>query len=258
MITRLSFGVVLSQAELDGTELLLVMVVVALVLLAAYVANARLQAIAARLADTRRTRRPEAALQLLVWLAAALGSAVFVVLVTPGLVPLLAMAALLAGALASVDALRSLMAGLILAVRRPFRRGDLVVIGQVTGLVRRVGLLTVELETDDQSVVEVPTRAALTESVRHPTAAARRGVPVSLIYPLPAGVDPRRAQRAGMAAAILTRYAAPRRAPTVVLMPPDAQGASWRLHIQGAAFDPAHTATWQSDVTDLLRDTLKG
>ena len=250
-------AVTLTESEIDGAEILLVVFVVTLILLGAFAINMRLMTLGQQLTGRHRTRRPVAAAQLVVWSLAVLGSAAFVVWLAPGLVPLLVVALLLAGALASVDALRSVLAGLVLSVRRPFRRGDLVVIGQTAGVVRRVGLLTVELETDDQSVVEVPARDVLTSAVRHPTPAARRGVPVSLLYPLPADADPRRAQQAGMAAAILTRYAAPRRAPTVILMPPDTQCATWRLQIHGAAFDPAHTAAWQSDVTDLLRDTLK-
>lgn len=246
----------LTNAEIDGAEILLAVFAVGLVLASAFALNLRLIALGQHLSRGSRSRRPLAALQVVIWGVAVLVSTALVVGLAPGMVPLIVVALLLAGALASVDALRSTLAGLILLVRRPFRRGDLVVIGETSGVVRRLGLLTVELETDDQSVIEVPTRQVLSVAVRHPRPTTRRGVPVSLIYPLPPESDPRTARQAAMAAAILSRYAAPHRTPTVVLLPPDPTTRAWRLQIQGAAFDPAHTAAWQSDVTDLLRDSL--
>ncbi|GMV41852.1 MAG: hypothetical protein AMXMBFR64_35680 [Myxococcales bacterium] len=247
-----TLAIALTQAEIDVAELLLVVLSVGAVLAGAFALSARL----AREGAARRERRVLAGVRVGVWVLAGLSSAALVAALAPGGVPLLVLALLLALALASVDALRNAVAGAILAVRRPFRVGDLVVIGDTAGLVRRVGLLTVELETDDQSVIEVPTRRILEVAVRHPRPTTRRGVPVSLIYPLPPAADPRKARQAALAAAILSRYAAPHRAPTVVLLPPDPTTTTWRLHIQGAAFDPAHTAAWQSDVTDLLRDSL--
>ena len=178
-------------------------------------------------------------------------------LFAPGFLPLAVVGLALALALASVDLLRSVLAGMVLLLKRPFRPGDLVAIGETSGVVRRMSLLTVTLEAEDRSLVEVPTARVLAAVVQRPSPSDGRGVPVALTFPLPPEVEPRRAVRAAAAAAVLSRYAAPRRTPVVSLLPPDGPHGTYRVVVEGAAFDGAHATAYKGDVTDLFRETIR-
>jgi small-conductance mechanosensitive channel len=247
----------LRELGLEPGSVALALAVSAAILMGVWAANARLlQGAASLRRRTDRVERPLLALQITLWVL-GLGCVLLVVAaLAPAVLPVALLGLLLAGSLASVDLLRNLLAGLVLAVRRPFMRGELVVIGDARGVVRRVGLLSVVLEADDASLVEVPTRRVLSEALHHPMPRAGRGVPVSVVFAVPLSTEPSHARKMAMAAAVLSRYAAPRRGPSVTLLPPDEAHPAFRVEVRGAAFDAAHVSAWRDDVTDLYRDAV--
>jgi small-conductance mechanosensitive channel len=103
------------------------------------------------------------------------------------------------------------VSGLILLWERPIRVGDLVVVGDGEGYVRKISVRATEIETFDRSTVIVPNSTLISGTVRNRVRGHRFG---RVIVPVNIGRD----QDPARAAAILTAEAA--RHPDVVTEPP--------------------------------------
>lgn len=70
---------------------------------------------------------------------------------------------------------QNFVSGLILLVERPVKVGDLVVLGDVEGDIRRINVRATEIQLGDRSTVIVPNSELITKSVRNVTLANAQG-----------------------------------------------------------------------------------
>jgi small-conductance mechanosensitive channel len=83
------------------------------------------------------------------------------------------------------------VSGLILLWERPIRVGDLVVVGDGEGYVRRINVRATEIETFDRSTVVVPNSNLISGVVRNRVRSDRTGR-VMITVPVPRAADPDR------------------------------------------------------------------
>lgn len=135
--------------------------------------------------DVQRVRRAIPLVNFGIWLVVVL------IIATIFIESLLAVSILLfvvfiAGAIAFQPLLRDLAAGLVILFERPFQIGDRVVIGQLRGEVREIGMRAFRLETPDGALITIPNA----EVLRSPIVNATRGEVESLVaIALPLGLE---------------------------------------------------------------------
>jgi MscS family membrane protein len=86
----------------------------------------------------------------------------------------------LAVALAAQETLSNFFASLVILADRPFRVGDLVNAGEITGTVEQVGLRSTRIRTADRSLVTVPNSKLASANIRNLGARQERFVMVRL------------------------------------------------------------------------------
>ena len=103
----------------------------------------------------------------------------------------------LAIGLAFQDLLRNVLAGIFLLIERPFRIGDLITVGELTGKVETIELRTTALRLGDGRLAVLPNLSAFNNTLINATAYDIRQYTVSLW--IPAGADLEAALRAARA-----------------------------------------------------------
>ena len=93
----------------------------------------------------------------------------------------------LALGLAFQDLLRNVLAGIFLLIERPFRIGDWITVGDISGSVQTIELRTTGLRTADGKLAVLPNLSAFSNPVVNATAYDRRRFSVAVR--LPAGAD---------------------------------------------------------------------
>lgn len=76
--------------------------------------------------------------------------------------------------------LASFAAGVMLVVFRPFRRGDAVTVGGVSGIVEEIKIVATALRTPDNQIITVPNAAVWAGTITNSTALATRCIDLSL------------------------------------------------------------------------------
>lgn len=84
---------------------------------------------------------------------------------------------------------QNFVSGLILLAERPVKAGDLIVLGDTEGDIRRINVRATEIQLSDRSTLIVPNSELITKSVRNVTLANAEGR-VQFRLPLPLNVDP--------------------------------------------------------------------
>jgi len=107
------------------------------------------------------------------------------------------------------------VSGLILLWERPIRVGDLVVVGDGEGYVRRINVRATEIETFDRSTVVVPNSNLISGVVRNRVRSDRTGR-VVVTVPVPRASDPDRVAEIMRAAALAHREVMSEPAPRVL------------------------------------------
>ncbi|MDP8959178.1 MAG: mechanosensitive ion channel family protein [Actinomycetota bacterium] len=133
------------------------------------------------------------------------------------LAPLLGLLGLagLALAFALRDILENLLAGIMLQVRRPFRRGDQIMTNDYEGTVEDINLRTVILRTYDGERVLIPNSQVLTEPIVNFT--ARRLRRTNLTVGISYSADLTKAKEVLLSAVQTTEGVLPRPAPEVLV-----------------------------------------
>jgi small-conductance mechanosensitive channel len=134
----------------------------------------------------------------------------------------------LAIGLAFQDLLRNVIAGIFLLVERPFRLGDLITVGELTGTVQTVELRTTALRLGDGRLAVIPNLSAFGGAVINASAYALRQFTVSIRLAADADVEEamRRARQVLEATPALEKEPPPRVQPDLDL------DASVSLHCQ--------------------------
>jgi len=91
--------------------------------------------------------------------------------------------------LAFQDLLRNVLAGIFLLVERPFRIGDLITVGDQSGVVQNIQLRTTALRLVDGRLAVIPNLDAFSNVVINASAYERRMFTVSLWLPVGADLD---------------------------------------------------------------------
>jgi small-conductance mechanosensitive channel len=107
------------------------------------------------------------------------------------------------------------MSGLILLWERPIRVGDLVVVGDGEGYVRRINVRSTEIETFDRSTVVVPNSNLISGVVRNRVRTDRTGR-VIVSVPVPRASDPDRVAEVMRTCALAHREVMSEPAPRVL------------------------------------------
>lgn len=194
-------------------------------------------------------------LRVALWtLGGALGGAVVAQAVGAELWWLGAPLALGAG-LAGRELLRELLAGVVLALDRPFDVGDVIRVQGHEGEVRAVGLRSVRLATSAGHLLDIPNHAFLHSPTSNITP-EESDLPTRIEMTLPAEAPVARVREIAYLAAAVSRYASPRRTPEVFLDAFFDQKPLLRMTILGYVFDPAYEARFRSDVVEHVRARL--
>lgn len=82
----------------------------------------------------------------------------------------------LAVALAAQDSLSNFFGSLVVAIDQPFKIGDFVKIGEVTGSVEEIGLRSTRIRTPQRTVTTIPNKMMATDAINNFTAMPQRRV----------------------------------------------------------------------------------
>jgi len=107
------------------------------------------------------------------------------------------------------------VSGLILLWERPIRVGDLVVVGEGEGYVRRINVRATEIETFDRATIIVPNSSLISGVVRNRVRSGRMGR-VVVSVPVPRHTDPDRVAELIKSCAMAHREVMSQPAPNVV------------------------------------------
>ncbi len=159
-------------------------------------------------------------------------------------------------ALAGLDWLRNVVAGLALAFEDRFRPGDLVRHRDVEGELVHFGTRAVTLRSREGTLHHVPNQRFVRESLTHLETEGKAAC--DILVALPRGVSPDRALRLAEQAAFLTPLASPHHRPQAFLdVDADDGDTGVRLHIRGYPFDPAYRDHYRSDVVARVHSLLR-
>lgn len=107
---------------------------------------------------------------------------------TSGLIVSLGTVTLAIG-LALKDSFSNLANGILIIINKPFRRGDLIAIGNIEGKVHNIKLLTVELITFDNVKIVMPNSAVLNGNVVNYSALAIRRIDMDFLVAYGSDMD---------------------------------------------------------------------
>lgn len=158
-------------------------------------------------------------------------------------------------ALAGIDWLRNVAAGLAVAFESHFHVGDLVRFGDIEGEVVNLGTRAVTMRAPDGTLHQIPNENLTKDAVTHLEADGEAAC--EIVVRLPTGVSPERAVKLAQQAAFLTPLASPRHRPDVFLDVDNNGGQGIELHIRGFAFDPSYREHFRSDVVARVYDMLR-
>ncbi|QDG50720.1 mechanosensitive ion channel [Persicimonas caeni] len=158
-------------------------------------------------------------------------------------------------ALAGIDWLRNVAAGLAVAFESHFHVGDMVRFGNVEGEVVNLGTRAVTMRAPDGTLHQIPNESLTRDAVTHLEADGEAAC--EIVVALPKGVSPERALKLAQQAAFLTPLASPHHRPDVFLDVDRNAGGGIQLHIRGFAFDPGHREHFRSDVVARIHDMLR-
>lgn len=191
-------------------------------------------------------------IRLLIWIVALSFCAYTLLTAHPLEALIIAVPLALGVGLASQDLIRNVIAGVILALDRDFQTGDVIQIDKHEGEVRRVGLRSVALATTSGHIVEIPNVHFLT----HPTSNVTpntKDAQVTITLQIPQDISITLARSIAYNAAAVSRYASPRRPPSVFLDTDPTAPLHAQLQIRGFVFDPTYEDHYRSDVLELIR-----
>ena len=158
--------------------------------------------------------------------------------------------------LASVGWLRSVAAGITLAIEGRLRGGDNIRIGTIDGEIVAFGLRAVRVRAVDGTLHEIPNEMFMTQPVA--TVSGDGGDSAcEITMKIPPTVEPNRAIEIARNAAILTPWASPRHRPEVFLRATDERDETFEITIRGFAFDPTHQDHYRSDVIARFHDDFR-
>lgn len=158
-------------------------------------------------------------------------------------------------ALAGIDWLRNVAAGLAVAFESHFHVGDRVRFGEMEGEVVDLGTRAVTIRAADGTLHQIPNENLTRDAVTHLEANGEAAC--EIVVALPKGVSPERARKLAQQAAFLTPLASPRHRPDVFLKVNDEGGEGIQLQIRGFAFDPTYREHFRSDVVARIYDMLR-
>jgi small-conductance mechanosensitive channel len=142
--------------------------------------------------------------------------------------------------------LSNAVAGVLAAIEGSFRVGDRLEIGDLSGVVRSIGLTHVEIRTDDHRELRIP-NARLAEVEYRVSSGLGTAVAVDVLLPPRAGEALTVAKRRAFESAATSCYASPRRRPEVYVE----QGPSGPLlRVRAYTFDPRYVKALESEVTE--------
>lgn len=116
---------------------------------------------------------------------------------------------LLVGGVATIwglEPLKNVAGGIALVFSRPFEMGSEIRVGEVSGMVEQIELTRICVRTREGSILQVPSRIFVTETVHTPTPASP-ALPISVEVPLREGVPVEQAVSALRDEAYLSAYA---------------------------------------------------
>ncbi len=133
------------------------------IVLAGYVLSRALRWVLRRILVGRQTPSFAAVMSKLAgWVLLALSVTVAIVVVFPSVKPVDMLAGLgffsVAAGFAFQDILENLLSGLLLILRQPFRSGDQITVGEVSGTVEAITIRETRLKTFDGQLVLIPNR----------------------------------------------------------------------------------------------------
>ncbi|MEZ5818009.1 MAG: mechanosensitive ion channel family protein [Hyphomicrobiaceae bacterium] len=118
------------------------------------------------------------------WISLLLGTLVALTIILPTLNPGDLVASLGIGSVAIgfafKDILQNWLAGLLILLRQPFRRGDQIHVGQIEGTVHRINQRATMIRTYDNRIVVVPNADIYTSSITVMTAYAKRRIALDI------------------------------------------------------------------------------
>jgi small-conductance mechanosensitive channel len=154
---------------------------------------------------------------------------------------------LLGSGLALRERFGDAIAGIMLAIDRPFESGDRIEIGDTHGAILGLGLTQTRILTDDGREVRLPNARLLSEGFQ--TAQLGHGeVPIDVHLPIPEGMKLSDACAEAYQTAILSRYASPRQRPEVFV---ETRGETVSLRIRAFACDPSLFEAYESDLIEI-------
>ncbi len=153
---------------------------------------------------------------------------------------------------ASISWLRSIAAGVGLAVEGRMTVGDNIRVDDVEGEIVAFGLRAIRLRAVDGTTHAIPNEKLMTQTVANLTGEGGDSA-CEVQIPVPIGVDPDRALEMAREIAILTPLASPRHTPEVFLQPHPELERRLNVFIRGYAFDAAYQDHYRSDVISRLQ-----
>lgn len=164
---------------------------------------------------------------------------------TVGLV--VALPVLLAVGLAFAGHLSNCLAGLILAIDRPFEAGDRIEVDQVRGTIFSLGLSQTRIHTHFGHELYVPNRR-LTAGGFQTFRSGQCNVPIDVTLPLPEGADLAKAKQAAYQTAAISRFASPHRRPEI-FFGSDRNGV--HLNVRAFVSEPSLLDAYRSDIVEI-------
>lgn len=158
--------------------------------------------------------------------------------------------------LASVGWMRSVTAGLALAMEGRLKIGDAIRLQHIEGEIYAFGLRSVRVRSVDGTIHEVPNEKFMSESVANLSGDGGDSA-CEITLKVPPLIEPNRALVIARNAAILTPLASPQHQPEVFLNTSDETDESFEVHVRGYAFDPSYQDHYRSDVVARFHDDFR-
>ena len=164
-----------------------------------------------------------------------------------------ALPVLLAVGLALLGHLSNCLAGLIMAIDRPFQAGDRIEVDQVLGTILSLGLSQTRIHTDSGHELYVP-NSRLTSGGFQTWRSVQRNIPVDVTLALPKGADLEKAKQTAYQTAAISRYASPHRRPEVFVAS-DQEGV--HLNVRAFVCEPSLLDAYRSDIVEIWMSAEK-
>lgn len=188
-----------------------------------------------------------------IWVVAALVVTAFVLSREPRTLAVVLVIPLALGiGLALRDYFANVIAGVLLAVNRPFSVGDNLELEDVTGVVLALGLGHVRLMTRGGREVRIPNRRFIADEYRM-SRSRLRDVAAELLFDPPPHLELTEAKRLAYTSAAVSRYASPRRRPEVFV---ETEGSDVHLRVRAYACAPEHLDAYRSEITEIWLENV--